>query len=136
VGVALHDRTIHHYKEATMPSYIAAEAITRLNHDIHEAAKNLDISPQDADRFITYWNIGRIDSSARLEHIPDRVEVEVHGQMVVEYRTTVEVPFVHCDEDIDDAVRVAWENTLESELNGHPFIEVNDMRIVTAHEEW
>lgn len=101
-------------------------ALASLQDDLLSAVESGDVSMVDADAFILGFNY--IVGDPVLDFIPDRVDITIRGSLDVQFETTVNVPFIHCAEDVDEQVRVNFEQAIRDQAE----MSISDVRITDA----
>jgi hypothetical protein len=61
------------------------------------------------------------------------LEITMKGQFVIDFETTVTVPFLHSEEDVDEKIRVQFELLTDSVADSGAGMSISDMSITAAH---
>jgi hypothetical protein len=102
----------------------------RLQQALAEAVETGEVSLNDANEFIDGFNTA---AGPWLDYIPDEIEITMKGQFVIDFETTVTVPFLHSEEDVDEKIRVQFELLTDSVADSGAGMSISDMSITAAH---
>ena len=100
---------------------------SKFENEIWEAVATGNVSWGEANEFIEAFN-DNVDATWGLDFVPKTIGLQGRATVTIEIETYIEVPFIHCDEDIDDAIKVALENALENDEG----VSIHDTRVDNA----
>lgn len=100
---------------------------SKFENEIWEAVATGNVSWGEANEFIEAFN-DNVDATWGLDFVPKTIGLQGRATVTIEIETYIEVPFIHCDEDIDDAIKVALENAFENDEG----VSIHDIRVDNA----
>jgi hypothetical protein len=116
------------FKNDLVRETVSSSYRAKFEQEVHETVALGEISWDEANEFIEGFN-KKVDSTWGIDFVPKEIGLQVRATVTMEMDVYVTVPFIHCDEDIDEQVKIAIEQAMDGSDDAP---SVRDMRVVSA----
>jgi hypothetical protein len=106
--------------------------LARFQETLVESVQDGYVSVDEANEFIDNFN-KYVDWKFAIDYIPETVDLTLRGSLDIQFETTITVPFIHCEEDVDEQIRLNFESNIAGSTDDPDrYVSISDIRITDA----